>query len=551
MKLAKNFHLSLLVSLIGILCLPVQTVANDKEQKWEAFLDLEGKAGTKRDLGEADLFIPLIQDQNTLFFTDVRYRLDNQSSKEGNFGLGIRHILPSDWIIGGYGYYDRKKSFYDNMFKQITLGVEALLVDWDFRANAYIPIGKKSYLEESLSSVKFANSSILYYQGEERSLKGYDAEIGWRLPIFNENDGQQIRLYAGGYKFYNGGVETVKGPRGRFELTFNEVPFLWEGSRLTLEAETQRDDVRGRQSFASFRLRIPFSTSKIKKKAKLNAIEKRMTTPIVRDVDIVSQAGVFEEPMEVSATSNGENIVLISANNVSSGAELNTLIQSAGDNATVVLNGEFKNIDALLNLKSGQTIIGSGNLPVNLPNGNQVSISLPGASISGEGAVYQGQTLFTTEDNTKLIGLNINLASTTVQDVYAVDIRGDDNVVISNNTITISSTNDKQMAIFTVEGLPGNPNSISITNNHLNVNAYNNTIQTASIFKSLSPFGSSHIEYSNNTSSVLGAANPYFIRKTQGAVYFSGSNNSSNVTSFTNTDWLSGPLYFTNGDVIP
>jgi len=30
--------------------------------------------GTDRDLGEADLFIPLSQDENTLFFTTLRRR---------------------------------------------------------------------------------------------------------------------------------------------------------------------------------------------------------------------------------------------------------------------------------------------------------------------------------------------------------------------------------------------------------------------------------------------------------------------------------------------
>jgi len=531
MKLRKNRKSFIFISLITISLFTTQTLAKEQEQKWEAFLDIEGKAGTKRHIGEADIFIPLWQDKDTLFYTDVRYRLDNQSSREGNFGLGIRYILPSDWIIGGYGYYDRRKSSYENMFKQINLGVEALSVNWDFRANAYIPRGKTSYLEESLSSVDFSGSSIMYSQGEERSLKGYDAEIGYRVPIFNENDGQQIRLYAGGYKFYNDGVETVKGPRGRFELTFDEVPFLWEGSRLTLGAETQKDDVRGRQSFASFRLRIPFSTSKIKKKAKLNAIEKRMTTPIVRDVDIVSQSGVFETPKAITTDANGGKLVYIKQEDISSGAELNTLIQNAGDNATIVLNGAFNNIDALLSIKSGQTIIGSGNLSVNLPSGRPVFLSLPGASISGEGGAQSllfGKALFeiVNSDNSKVMGLNINHEVVSNHSAVFV-VRFSEGVEISNNTIMGSSTNDVSVSTFNI---PSFGTNVTINNNIIKMN-FSNTTGRTSFFESTQP-GRSTVSYSNNTSTMTSSApSQYFIFSTVGGMLISGSNNSSNVTN--------------------
>ena len=89
------------ISLIWILLVITNAIAQDKEKKWQPFLDVEGKLGSHRHLGEVDVFIPILQNKNILFYTDIRYRLDNQDSREGNYGLGIRHILPSDWIIGG------------------------------------------------------------------------------------------------------------------------------------------------------------------------------------------------------------------------------------------------------------------------------------------------------------------------------------------------------------------------------------------------------------------------------------------------------------------
>ena len=102
-------------------------------------------------------------------------------------------------------------------------------MDSDFRVNVYIPTGTKSHLEESYSSVAFTDAGIMYAQGEERSMKGYDAEIGYRLPIFDAQEEQQIRNYAGGFRFYEDDVQSVQGPRGRIDLTFDEVHFLWEG----------------------------------------------------------------------------------------------------------------------------------------------------------------------------------------------------------------------------------------------------------------------------------------------------------------------------------
>ena len=68
-----------------------------------------------------------------------RGRFDNPGTNEGNFGLGFRTQIDPEWIIGGYGYFDIQGTDHDNTFYQVTLGLEALSVDWDFRVNGYIP----------------------------------------------------------------------------------------------------------------------------------------------------------------------------------------------------------------------------------------------------------------------------------------------------------------------------------------------------------------------------------------------------------------------------
>ncbi|HBU97481.1 MAG TPA: hypothetical protein DEF21_06205, partial [Thalassospira lucentensis] len=48
----------------------------EEPEKWGPHIDLEGKAGTNRNLGETDLFIPLWQDDDTLSFGSIRARMD-------------------------------------------------------------------------------------------------------------------------------------------------------------------------------------------------------------------------------------------------------------------------------------------------------------------------------------------------------------------------------------------------------------------------------------------------------------------------------------------
>src|SRR5690349_21995974 len=107
--------------------------------KWSPYVELGGMGGT-RSWGDVDIFLPLWQDQTSLLFGDLRGTFTTQSTEEGNFGLGYRTQISPEWILGGYGYFDIANSSNDNLFYQITLGVELKSVDWDFRLNGYIPI---------------------------------------------------------------------------------------------------------------------------------------------------------------------------------------------------------------------------------------------------------------------------------------------------------------------------------------------------------------------------------------------------------------------------
>ncbi len=289
-----------------------EKLVKPSSNKWQGYIEFMGKPGTARSIGQSDLFVPLIQDENDMTFFNLRGQLDDGNNDEFNLGLGHRHMF-KEWIIGGYGYYDRRFLESGNEFYQTTFGLEALSETWDFRANGYIPesewsssgnegkpigssqIGSSSQSGASVVraggqiNISIGNNSIAAF---ERSLPGFDLEAGVRLPIerFTGLDLlEDTRLYVSGYHFMGSGdFESVTGPRLRLETRLHDIPGLGNGSRLLLGVETQYDEPRGNQTFGLVSVRIPFGGGWTPNHPPLKGLERRMMEPVVRDIDVVT-----------------------------------------------------------------------------------------------------------------------------------------------------------------------------------------------------------------------------------------------------------------------
>jgi hypothetical protein len=105
-------------------------VSSSSENKWQGYLELLGKPGTERSLGQADLLVPVTQDANSLLFLNLRGQLDDQDSEEFNIGLGYRRLY-SEWIFGAWGFFDTRNTENGNNFKQGNIGLEMLSQRWD------------------------------------------------------------------------------------------------------------------------------------------------------------------------------------------------------------------------------------------------------------------------------------------------------------------------------------------------------------------------------------------------------------------------------------
>ena len=398
-----------LITLLVVLFASAGSVASSQAQtpqKWHGSLDALGRGGSDNQ-GMLDLFQPLYQNNNTLLFGNAIGGLDSDSSNAANFGLGLRHMVDGNYILGAYGYFDWLHSPNANTFYQMTAGVEAMTRDWDFRFNGYIPFGGSADLVnipkiDGVAGTTGDGPPVVAVQGneigllregtlgmsgqnglliQERPLGGIEGEVGYRLPFGNLlGSDSETRLFLGGYAFWGEGYPTYAGPRGRLEFRLYDLPWFGDGSRLTAGAEMSWDDPRGVQGEGSLRLRIPLNfLGGGGPHAQLSELDRRMVDPVPirvlpvyaerQEVSIAAPGSAGGSTFEaVKDTETGREIedIFFAKNGGTGGnagtqgnaTDLTDAITRAGTNGLVVLDGAGGNVTGIFGLLEGQILLG-------------------------------------------------------------------------------------------------------------------------------------------------------------------------------------------------
>ena len=330
-------------------------------------VDLTGKFGSERTLGEIDLMSPIKQDPNKIIYIDFRGQIDNDQAQEFNLGLGYRQIINTkmlgEAIIGNYGFLDVRKSENNNMFYQTTLGAEVLSEKFDFRTNLYIPFNQEESINTTDVNLSNSQSGVrVSYSDSEKAMYGIDAEVGTGFKLDKETS---LRFYAGAYHFENSDVENVTGPRFRTEFLANNALMGQENSRFTLGYEWQHDKPRGTQGFLSARLSIPFGENK---NSKLEGMQKRMLSPVVRDIDIVTNNKVKNE----NALFDDGTAVANFYDDVNTADELHNSTTMGDENSLVVISDDVNTSYSSI-ISEGQKVVGGQTvIKLKTPSGKTV-----------------------------------------------------------------------------------------------------------------------------------------------------------------------------------
>lgn len=317
--------------------------------------EIEGGFFSGGSAAGGGFFLPFVLDSGNAIFIDTRGMIANESVRQGSIGAGYRFRANDQWVIGAYGYYDYLKSSHDNSFSQLSFGLEALSGDLEMRSNFYLPLTGAKTL--SAFNAAYVRDHVLVFQeGKERARRGIDAEIGGRLPVFEDGSKVQLKVFGGSYWYGGRNLGDMFGARLRAELTFAGLPGLSEGSTVSLGVTGTYDNEDKLKGAVMARLRIPFGAT-----GSANDAFDPMTQRVERATRIRTHAGATGDVEAAQLADSGRNagrVVTVSSASGNADA-INALIGSAGTDALILADGDL-GLDRTLALQNGQTLLGGG-----------------------------------------------------------------------------------------------------------------------------------------------------------------------------------------------
>lgn len=129
---------------------------------------------------------------------DLRLHHFDNDTYAGNVGAGFRYIpSPNNFceLLGANIFYDIREGTMGT-YQQMGGGVEILGTRWEFRANAYFPIGIKRYKSKCTFN-QYEEGYYAIHRRCEFTAYGYNAEAGYY--IVNKND---FSLFAAAGPYY-------------------------------------------------------------------------------------------------------------------------------------------------------------------------------------------------------------------------------------------------------------------------------------------------------------------------------------------------------------
>lgn len=296
-------------------CLPMlsflivtPTLANDNTEqpslvdKWDAWIAIDGLLTSDEDALSVDSMLPIYEEDDGLVFIKLDASKGKGRYKSYSIGSGYRHMLSDEQIIGVYGFINYQQSEHGNGFHQFNLGAEYRTFDWDFGTNIYLPVGnsKKKVASHLVTSASGRTHVEHQY---ERMMQGIDAEVGYRLPFFTENEDQQLRLYTGVYHFKGDQTKSFTGQKLRLEYHMESIINQLPGSQLTLGTGAKHDSVTGNEGFVFARITVPFDVmGNGTKRNRLSPLAKRMTERVRNQPNIALTREPFSELEEITET---------------------------------------------------------------------------------------------------------------------------------------------------------------------------------------------------------------------------------------------------------
>jgi hypothetical protein len=385
--------------------------------------------------GTLDALLPFMGNDDFMIYANASAKANANNALAGNLGFGFRRVNDAETsIFGMYAFYDILQSSQKNQFQQTTIGIEHLGTHWDFRANAYVPVGPTKITKEQQNGevlIQGHDITEAIQANIEEALGGGDLEVGRLM-----KNGQWRTYFA----IYSFGTDFT-GPRARVEYYITK--------NLALITTVQYDKQRAGQYFIGGR----FSIGGARVNSGESLIYSRMTDQVVRNQSIVTKNDSY------NYSQTFYNKYWRVDNTVTGGQQKGTIeapfssveaaVKEAPEGALIDVRGTadpYSLSNKNIALKSGQVLSGSavdlylGSLLVSPGNGISPILNT-GRITMNNSTTLQGLTLQSYVSNgvtvNNLNHVNINHVSISGATDAGLYINNSQNVEL--NTLTLSN----------------------------------------------------------------------------------------------------------------
>ncbi|MCA8987004.1 MAG: inverse autotransporter beta domain-containing protein [Planctomycetaceae bacterium] len=169
--------------------------------------------GRETGITHLELMPYLMEEDEYIFFTDLRGFLNNEGNVGGNVGMGYRFLEPNQvMLLGLHGGYGADQSL-EKIYQQMYFGLEGLTRFGSLTSNFYFPIGNdEQVLETTVGNLRPVGNQIVLdsIDAVGVAMRGLDLNIGAYLPG-EFADEHQIEAVATWYHYEGSGVDRIDG----------------------------------------------------------------------------------------------------------------------------------------------------------------------------------------------------------------------------------------------------------------------------------------------------------------------------------------------------
>lgn len=180
-------------------------------------------------------------------FVDVQAHILGNGRWAVNSGIGLRWMNQCrDRVWGANFFYDYRQVKHNDHFDQVGFGVESLGTTWDFRLNAYFPVGQETVWSKNHIYDDYVGNYVMSCKSFQCALKGFDTEVG--MHMFRVCD---LDFYAGlGTYYFTQHRKHAWGVQSRLLVQY--------GNYISIECRQTYDNLFHSKVQAVFNVMIPF-----------------------------------------------------------------------------------------------------------------------------------------------------------------------------------------------------------------------------------------------------------------------------------------------------